>query len=182
MEPREFPRRRPWAARVGRAKKLDRSGDGEHGAPEDGACLSSDFMSAEIDSSLKKASELLTQGLYQEGSDELIKIFSIEPNHREALCLLAETMHRLGQSESALALLSDAMKAGDVDAAILARMAEILESLGRMDEAADFYMFAAEQAPDDAGVLKKAAEALEFVGRHEDLKGLREWLASRPGE
>jgi Flp pilus assembly protein TadD len=129
-------------------------------------------MSQTIESLLNSAREMLVGENYAEAAQELQKVFSLEPSHVGARCLLAETMHRLGESEQALALLSDAVSAGGPNAGILENMGVILGSLGRREEEADFLMFASEVTPGDARLLEKAVSALRALGRQSDAEAL----------
>lgn len=130
------------------------------------------IMSAHSESSLQMARDLLAQEMFGEAVEELKKVFEAEPQHVGALCLLADTVLRLGQPDQALALLSDAVQAGGPDPSLLEQMSGILGSLGRLDEEADFLMFAAEASPADARLVERAVSALQRQGRQSDAEAL----------
>lgn len=136
-------------------------------------------MDSPADFSLTLVRELISKESYTEAVEELQKIFAADPDNKGALCLLGETLYRLGQPEQALALFSNAVQSSGVDAQILGRISEILSELGRNEEAADFLMFAAEADPSDAELLHKAVDALEAAGRGEDAAAIRALGADR---
>ncbi len=135
-------------------------------------------MSDNFESSLNNARELLSNQKFAEAAQELEKVFSVEPSHVGALCLLADTVLHLGQAEQALALLAEAVKSGGTDASLLEQMALILNSLKRWEEEADFLMFAAEASPDNEVVRQKAVSALLRLGRQTDADSLTAPAAS----
>ena len=110
----------------------------------------------------------LDLGDYSNAVEELSAVFAEDMQNTEALCLLAETVFRLGQPEQALALFSDVLKITGPDPRLLIRISEILSMLGRLDESADFLMFASEAAPGDDDLKKSAVSALRRLGREED--------------
>ncbi len=130
-------------------------------------------MSENAQALLKIAKESFASGLNRETGEVLGQILAVEPKHKEAICLLAESVYRLGQSDLALSLLSDVVREGEVDVTILKRISVILGTLGRREEAADFLMFAAEAEPSDEGLVREACEALSALGRDADVEALR---------
>jgi thioredoxin-like negative regulator of GroEL len=93
--------------------------------------------------------------------------------------MLAEAMHHLGEPEQALALLSDSVSAGGVEAATLCRIAEILKELKRDHEAADFLIFASEVSPKDQNLLSDAASTLVRLGRNDEAVALLSHVSSQ---
>jgi thioredoxin-like negative regulator of GroEL len=80
---------------------------------------------------LQKASDLVARSDYAGAADALGLILQKEANNPAALRMLAEAMHHLGEPEHALALLSDSVSAGGMEASTLCRIAEILKELKR---------------------------------------------------
>jgi thioredoxin-like negative regulator of GroEL len=122
---------------------------------------------------LETARRNFASGLHREVGEALGKILDADPKHKAAICLLAESMYQLGQSDLALSLLSDVVREGDMDVAILKRISVILGTLGRREEEADFLMFAAEADPSDGGLVREACAALSALGRDADVEALR---------
>ena len=129
-------------------------------------------MSDSLNLILQKASDLIARSDYTGAADALGSIFQKEPNNPAALRMLAEAMHHLGEPEHALALLSDSVSAGGMEAATLCRIAEILKELKRDHEAADFLIFASEISPKDQTLLSNAASTLVRLGRNDEAVAL----------
>ena len=129
-------------------------------------------MHDSLNLTLQKASDLIARSDYTGAADALASIFQEEPNNPAALRMLAEAMNHLGEPEQALALLSDSVSAGGVQAATLCRIAEILKELKRDHEAADFLIFASEVSPKDQNLLSDAASTLVRLGRNDEAVAL----------
>jgi uncharacterized protein HemY len=136
-------------------------------------------MSDSITLSLQRASDLVSRADYAAAADVLQSIFQQEPSNIAGLRMLGEAMHQLGEPEQALALLSDAVSAGGMDAAILCRMAEILRELKRDHEAADFLVFASEVSPKDQNLLSDAASTLIRLGRNDEAVALLSYASDQ---
>ena len=136
-------------------------------------------MSDSLNFMLQRASDLIARSDYAGAADALGSIFQKEPNNPAALRMLAEAMHHVGEPEQALALLSDSISAGVVEAATLCRIAEILRELKRDHEAADFLIFASEVSPKDQNLLSDAASALIRLGRNDEAVALLSHASSQ---
>ena len=136
-------------------------------------------MSDSLTSILQRASDLIARSDYSAAAEALGSIFEKEPNNPAALRMLAEAMHHLGEPEQALALLSDSVSAGGVEAATLCRIAEILKELKRDHEAADFLIFASEVSPKDQNLLSDAASTLVRLGRNDEAVALLSHVSSQ---
>ena len=136
-------------------------------------------MTDPLNPTLQKASDLIARSNYAAAADVLSSIFQQDPNNAAALRMLAEAMHHLGESEQALALLSDSVSAGGAEVATLCRIAEILKELKRDDEAADFLTFAAEASPKDQNLLSDAASTLVRLGRNDEAVALLSYVSGQ---
>ena len=136
-------------------------------------------MSDSLNFMLQRASDLIARSDYAGAADALGSIFQKEPNNPVAMRMLAEAMHHVGEPEQALALLSDSISAGVVEAATLCRIAEILRELKRDHEAADFLIFASEVSPKDQNLLSDAASALIRLGRNDEAVALLSHASSQ---
>lgn len=136
-------------------------------------------MSDSLNFMLQRASDLIARSDYAGAADALGSIFQKEPNNPVAMRMLAEAMHHVGEPEQALALLSDSISAGGVEAATLCRIAEILRELKRDHEAADFLIFASEVSPKDQNLLSDAASALIRLGRNDEAVALLSHASSQ---
>jgi tetratricopeptide (TPR) repeat protein len=71
--------------------------------------------------------------------EQVGRLLALQPDHAEALCLLAGTAHQLGETRQAEALIDRALLLGPGLAAAHELRAKLLADAGRLDEAADAY-------------------------------------------
>jgi Flp pilus assembly protein TadD len=130
-------------------------------------------MDNEPDDAVENAQNLVASGEYGEAADAFRVLFEKEPSNPQLLLALADAMAHVGQTDSSLALLADAVDESDPDPVMLLRISDQLREVGRFEEAADFLLCAFSCAPQDSSLRSKTEDALKTLGRTAQLEWLR---------
>ena len=135
-----------------------------------------------VDTSLERGRALHRQGELSQAEALYREILTVEPNHAEALHLLAILAMRGGKTDVGIELMERSLQANPAQPAVLVNLARAFTQVRRRDSAIATYDRALALAPDFAEALYERANALmRFHEAEEALQNYEWYLARSPG-